>query len=150
MTETAKWNTDKRRGAPRFPSLYAYDEEGRYYFGGGGSDSGQVKTYFDRETGKRASFAIEFVPSNKRIWVADWAKKAGQVADKPSVGLVVNPEARRIECFCGHTENYKPDSRMSYTAARARISKHLRADTRKEFLDKHRQVHMAEFGTPRH
>lgn len=145
LEQQAKWKADKRRGAPRFPSLHSYDTKGRPHWSGGGSDSGQVKTYFDAQ-GNRKEFAREFVPSGQSDWVADWALKAGENADQPEAGLVVNKELNRIECFCGHVEKFNPESRGSFNVARGRISKHLRSDANPETVEKHRELHTAEFG----
>src|SRR3990167_1114871 len=46
LTQAKRWQEDKRRGAPRFPSLASYDTKGRPHVAGPGSDSGKVKTYF--------------------------------------------------------------------------------------------------------
>ena len=145
LAQYKRWQEDKRRGAPRFPSLHSFDGRGRPHRGGPGSDSGKVSTYF-AEDGSRVKFAIEFVPSNLGEWVAEWAVKAGQTADVPTDGLKVNDDLHRIECFCGHVEKFKENSRASFNAARSRISKHLRGDTNVDTLDRHREIHTAEFG----
>ena len=126
LTQAQRWAEDKRKGAPRFPSLSSYDTKGRPHLSGGGSDSEQVRTYFDTD-GQRKPFETEFVPTGQETWRAEWAEKVAEV-DQPVEGLHVNKEARRIECFCGHTEKFNPESRASFNAARARISKHLRSD----------------------
>jgi hypothetical protein len=134
----AKWAADARRSskAPRFPSLYSFDSKGRPHIGGPGSDSGQVRTYFD-EAGNRKPFAISLLAVDD-----SWAGPG--FTEVPEKGLMVNAEATRIECFCGHTERYKADSRASYNAARARISKHLRKAT--DNVEQHRELHANEFG----
>lgn len=144
LTQAQRWKQDKRKGAPRFPSLSSYDTKGRPHLNGPGSDSGQVRTYFDSD-GQRQHFRIEYVPSGQGTWVAEWAEKVAEV-DQPVTGLRTNKELRRIECFCGHTEQFNPDSRASYNAARARISKHLRSDKVPEYVEQHRQLHTDEFG----
>lgn len=140
LAQHAKWEDDKRRGAPRWPSMHAYDGKGRPHRQGVGSDSGQVRTYFDA-AGQRVPFAIELVPTGQAEWHPEWAK-----ADEASEGLKVDRDNRRIECLiCGHTEAFNPDSRGSYNAARGRISKHLRSATIE--VERHREVHMTEFGS---
>lgn len=143
IEQAEKWAADKRRGAPRFPSLHTYDAKGRPHRGGPGADSGKVKTYFNR-LGERLEFAVELVPSGQGAWVADWADKVADM-DQPTEGLKVNHELARWECFCGHTEKFKEDSRSSFNAARARMSKHLRTAT--DETSKHREIHTVEFGT---
>lgn len=144
LDQAARWSADKRKGAPRFPSLSSYDTKGRPHLSGPGSDATQVKTYFDAD-GTRKEFKVEYQPSGQGTWVAEWAEKVAEV-DQPVAGLNVNKEARRIECFCGHTEKFNPDSRASFNAARARISKHLRSDTTQEYVEQHRELHTSEFG----
>jgi hypothetical protein len=120
--------------------MHAYDGKGRPHRQGVGSDSGQVRTYFDA-AGQRVPFAIELVPTGQAEWHPEWAK-----ADEASDGLKVDRDNRRIECLiCGHTEAFNPDSRGSYNAARGRISKHLRSATIE--VERHREVHMTEFGS---
>lgn len=145
LQQAKRWSEDKRKGAPRFPSLSSYDSKGRPHWSGSGSDSGQVKTYFGPD-GKRENFAVEYTPSGEGTWVAEWAEKVAEVADVPVAGLTVNKDLSRIECFCGHTEKFNPDSRASFNAARARISRHLRSDKKQEFVEQHRELHTSEFG----
>ena len=146
--ETAKWVRDKQRSrrAPRFPSLYSYDSKGRPHRGGPGSDSGRVRTYFG-PAGERIPFEVQLQPDN----LIDWT--APGFTEKPTeVGLRVDATTNRIECLvpvptgvCGHTESYKAESRASYNAARARMSKHLRKAS--ESVEAHRELHTNEFGS---
>lgn len=140
--QSAKWAADNRRGRPRFPSLYSFDSRGRAHRYGPGSDSGRVRTYFT-DKGERKPFAVELIPSEVAEWAPDWIQAVAQ-ADEPGDGLTVNYDKNRIECFCGHTEQFKAESRGSYNAARARMSKHLRSAT--EEAARHREVHTAVFG----
>jgi hypothetical protein len=137
LTESEKWANDRRRNRPRFPSLYSFDQKGRAHRYGPGSDSGHVRTYFGKD-GQRHVFAVQFVPDGVTEYIPEWQ------ADIPKDGLVVSTEFNRIECFCGHTERYNPDSRGSFNSARARMSKHLRSAT--EEVDRHREIHTNEFG----
>lgn len=138
-----KWASDAQRSrrAPRHPSMYSFDTRGRAFLYGPGSDSGRPRTYFDAE-GKRKPFAVELVPENVMDWVAPTL--VGEIANTHL--LITDAEKNRIECgICGHTESFKPNSRSSEVAARARMSKHLR--TAKDQTDAHRELHTAEFGT---
>jgi hypothetical protein len=137
LTESEKWAVDRRRNAPRFPSLYTYDQKGRPHRYGPGSDSGHVRTYFGPD-GQRHKFAVDLVPEGVEEYQPSW------MADQPKDGLKVSTEFNRIECFCGYTERYNPESRGSFNSARARMSKHLRSAT--EEVDRHREVHTNEFG----
>lgn len=144
LEQDAKWQSDykKTRGrAPRFPSLSSFDSKGRAHLGGPGSDSGRVRTYFDK-SGKRIPFAISLLVDTIPDWNPPGFGEAG--TEIPEDGLKVNDAANRIECFCGHTESFKPNSRASYNASRARMSKHLRKAT--EEVERHREIHTNEFG----
>lgn len=147
IDQVRKWREDwvRTRGkAPMFPSMYSYDSKGRPHRGGVGSDSGVVKTYFDK-TGNRLPFAQDIAPSGfDDSWTPEWANNEG--TDLPKQGLKVDALNSRIECLvCGHTEKYNTESRSSYNAARGRISKHLR--TAKDNVDDHRAVQTNEFGS---
>lgn len=141
LEQAEKWSLDRRRGAPRFPSMASYDQRGRAHKQAVGSDSQFVKTYFNAQ-GQRVPFAVTLVEEGQDEWKPEWTG-----SDEPAAGsgLVVNAELNRIECFCGHVEKYKADSRGSYNAARGRISKHLRNAT--EEVDRHREIHTNEFGS---
>ena len=134
-----KWEKDWRRTrgrAPRFPSFYSFDSRGKGHLGGPGSDNGRIKTYFN-EKGERVMLSIPLIPEEEISW------NPGFTEAPVSTDLVVNAELNRIECFCGHTERFKEGSRPSYTAARARISKHLRNTT--EDIERHRELYTLEF-----
>ena len=146
VEQSEKWARDKQRGAPRFPSMYGFDSKHRAHRGAPGSDSGIVSTYFDK-TGTRLPFAIYLFGDGDAAWTPEWAKStpAGTDAPDPTTGLVNNAEARRFECFCGHTEHYKEDSRASYNAARARLARHLLKAT--DEVERHRELHSLEFSS---
>lgn len=140
LEQAAKWEKNKGRpGAVRFPSMYAWDGRGKAHWRGIGSDSDQVRTYFDNE-GNRIPFKIELLPAAQEAWKPEWI---AQQKALPAWKLVVNEDLKRIECPCGATETFKAESRASYNAARARISKHLRRATDNVF--EHRELHTAEF-----
>ena len=140
LRENARWKADNKRfrKAPRFPSMYSFDSKGRAHRGGIGSDSGRVRSYFSPD-GERVRFEIPLFNE----FAGEWAPP-GFTEKSTSGGLVVDDVNNRIECkVCGHTESFKPESRASYSAARARMSKHLRKATDK--VDEHREIHTAEF-----
>lgn len=150
LAQSAKWREDFRRTrgrAPRYPSLYAFDAKGKGHLGGPGSDSGMVKTYFDAQ-GNRVPFEIQLLKEYVAEWVAPTVKD-----DNLDPRLVVDAASCTIQCriplqsggVCGHTEKFKQESRSSYNAARARISKHLRKAT--EEVEAHRELHTEEFGS---
>lgn len=142
VEEAEKWQANKgRRGAMRFPSMYTFDSRGRGHLGGVGADSGQVRTFFD-STGTRIPFAISLLPSGDEAWRPEWLTQNPAIPTVKKT-LVDSKEFSRIDCFCGHTESYKDGSRASYSAARARMSKHLRRAT--DSVDDHRELHTQEF-----
>lgn len=143
LAADAKWENDARRSrrAPRNPSMYSFDTRGRAFLYGPGSDSGRPRTYFDA-SGQRKPFAVELIPENVLDWQAPTL--VGEIANAHM--LITDSEKNRIECgICGHTESFKPNSRASEVAARARMSKHLRSA--KDQTDAHRELHTNEFGT---
>ncbi len=156
LAEDARWENEHRRNPraiPRFPSLYSWDAKGRPHLGGIGSDSGRVRTYFERDaagrtTTKRLPFAVSLLPDV----VVEWEPPVSSTEGTYDVLLVDDAEMLRWECrvptaegeICGHTESYKRESRSSRAAARARMSKHLRKAT--ENPEGHREVHTNEFG----
>lgn len=144
LTENAKWAAGAKRGRPRFPSLFSFDSKGRGHRYGPGSDSGQIKTYFD-EKGQRVPFAVALVEGSivgpEEVFAPEYAQ-----ADAPTDGIKLDADNRRVECLvCGHTESFNPESRASFNAARARMSKHLRKSTIEP--ERHREVHTQEFGS---
>lgn len=145
IDQSLQWEKDKRRGAPRFPSMHSFDSKGRPFKGGPGSDTGQVQTYLT-STGERKPLAIELIPTDSDRWSAPWVKSSEAGTGDLSDGLTVNEDNGTVECFCGHNEKFKKDVRSSYNSARARMSKHLRSA--KEEVFRHREVHTANFGSP--
>jgi hypothetical protein len=149
LEQTDKWSSDFKRTrgkAPRHPSLWAFDAKGKGHLGGPGSDSGAVKTYFG-PAGERIPFEVELLLDYEQKWTAPTVKD--EVID---ARLHIDGDSSLIQCrvplksggVCGHAEKYKPESRSSYNAARARMSKHLRKAT--EELEAHRELHTMEFG----
>ena len=128
LDQAAKWKRDRDlRRSPRFPSMYSFDSKGRARLGGVGSDSGIVKTYFDKD-GHRHEFAVEYIKESTPDWAPDWTKGAG--SDQPLTGIKVDVEKARIECsVCNHTEKFDPESNNSLNLAKARMSKHLKTAT---------------------
>lgn len=139
------WESNKgKRGNVRFPSMWTFTSKGRPSWSAPGSDSGQVRSYFDSK-GNRVPFAVPFIPEDA-AWKPEWMEAVAK-ADQPAAsdGLKVDETLNRVECLvCGHTESFKSESRSSFNAARARMSKHLRSSTVDP--DRHREVHSLEFG----
>lgn len=144
LEQRRKWTEDHNRyGAPKFPSMYAFDARGNAHYSGPGSDSGSVKTYFDA-TGKRIAFAVNLFGDRTAAWKPEWVKT------QPATVMQLK-EVAEENCWkcgvpgCGHTEVYKPDSRASRSVARARMSKHLRKA--QSDIELHLELHTLEFGS---
>lgn len=137
LEQAKQWEVaNKLRKSPRFPSMYSYDSKGRARLGGVGSDSGIVKTYFDKD-GKRHEFAVRYISDEIPAWVPDWIRQGG--SDKPTIGITVDVEKGRVECkICNHTEKFDPESGNSLNLAKARMSRHMRSATVE--VDAHREA----------
>jgi hypothetical protein len=135
LNQQQSWVEIQRKGGPRFPSMHTFDGKGRPHFQGPGSDSQRVSTYFGRD-GKRHPFSVE-LHSSDATWVAPWTEIGMREAPKD---LIIDTENRRVECaVCKHTESFKADSRSSFNAAKARMSKHLKSTT--DDVDIHREYY---------
>lgn len=123
LHEEHKWRDMSKRGAPRFPTMHAWDGKGRPHRGGIGSDSGEINTYIDSE-GNRKKFALELVDVGVQEFVAPWTKEQEPIPDS----VVEDWEKGRLECpVDGWTTSFKIESKQSYNLARARIAKHCRS-----------------------
>jgi hypothetical protein len=150
------WKRDQSYGAPKHPSMYAFDSRGNAHESAPGSDSDRVRTYFD-ETGKRIPFAIHIVEAGSTgSWKPSWITKKSPEQVKAEVGEtsttpfeILEPAGKNcLECGvpgCGHTETFKPESRSSRNSARARMSRHLRNS--KIESQAHLELHTLEFGS---
>lgn len=148
--EKTKWaNMHKRnKNFPRWPSLYSWDAKGNPHRGGPGSDSGEVKTYFD-EKGNRVPFAIDLIvyADIEEPFVAPGRDEQFS-DDRWFEDAVTN----RFECrvkgpdgnICGHTESYEAGSRKKRQLARTRMLRHLK--NAKNEIDQHREVYTMESG----
>lgn len=142
IREDAKNAENYRRSGgriPRNPSLYVRDAKGKYHFGGSGSDSDLPRS-FTNEKGERVPYEVSLdAPSSEEQWMDNFVVKQGPMA------LIKDVEKSRIECpICHHTESWKPDSHMSYNAARARMSRHLK-DQRNKEVSLHMELYTMEF-----
>jgi hypothetical protein len=131
--------------------MHSFDGKNRPHLGGPGSDSGRVRTYFDKE-GNRVSLSIHLLGNNDGGgWTPEWVQKeeppkAAPVYDKSVTKAITDDvQAHRLECpICKHTESYKDGNRASWGAARGRISRHLRKETVEVSL--HRELYTNEYG----
>jgi len=123
LSEYEKWREMAKRGAPRFPTMHAWDGKGRPHRGGVTSDSREVTTYFD-ENGDRQPLAVNLREKSMPDFNAPWVKKAEPIPES----LIEDAEKGVLQCSIdGWTTNFKPESRQSYNMARGRMAKHCRA-----------------------
>jgi hypothetical protein len=123
LTEWEKWKEMSERGAPRFPTMHAWDGKGKPHRGGVGSDSKQVTTYLTKN-GKREPLAVTLQANSQQPFVPDWI----QEDDPLPADLVHDAEKGFLQCpVDSWSTNYNPDSRSAYNMARARMSRHCKA-----------------------
>lgn len=140
LEQMNQWIEDRKNGAPRFPSLYVWDDRGRAMKGAVGADA-VVKTYFD-DNGDRVPFAINLL-TDETHYLPKWIRSAG-----PTVipKLLEDKEKGTIQCpICHFTQQYNLDTPSTYNTARGRMAKHLVAARQKP--DLHREVYTQEFGS---
>lgn len=121
--ESARQVKPELKNIALFPTLYSFDGKGRAHEGGTGSDSSYQRTYFDPKDKKRKPLFIDFQPSNVEDWKPSWLEGVREAPKE----LLIDHDKMRIECLlCNHAESYRKDSNASYSAAMARMSKHMK------------------------
>tara|TARA_R110002020_G_scaffold364119_2_gene576401 strand:+ start:1552 stop:2193 length:642 start_codon:yes stop_codon:yes gene_type:complete len=122
LHEAEKWRDLALRGAPRFPTMHAWDGKGRPHRGGIGSDANQVTTWLD-EDGTRHPFKVSM--HEQPIQAAmPWTKEAEPIPD----AYIHDEEKGVIQCpIDGWSTNYNPDSRSAFNVAHARMARHCKA-----------------------
>ena len=138
LQEMEKWDAFSKKGAPRFPTMHAWDGKGRPHRGGVGSDSGKVTTYMDAN-GQRQPLAVSLQDDPTAPFHPDWVKPEEPLPED----CEVDSERGILTCpVDGWSTNFKPDSRSSYNVARARMSRHCKNSTD----DRVREFGMKVFG----
>tara|TARA_R100000306_G_C4355415_1_gene132450 strand:- start:260 stop:904 length:645 start_codon:yes stop_codon:yes gene_type:complete len=123
LTEWQKWKELSDRGAPRFPTMHAWDGKGRPHRGGVGSDASQVTTYL-MKNGERGTLAVPLQHGTAEAFVADWVQTEDPLPD----ALVHDAEKGFLQCpLDSWSTNYNPESRQAYNMARARMSRHCKS-----------------------
>ena len=123
LTARDQWDEFAKKGAPRFPTMHAWDGKGKPHRGGIGSDSGRVTTTI-KANGERELLAVSLHDPLSSAFQAPWAKPQEPVPE----ACVEDAEKGVLQCpVDGWTTNFKPESRQSYNLARARMTKHCKA-----------------------
>lgn len=143
LTQHAKWEDAKKRGAPGNPSMYAWDALGRGHHYGIGSDSEIVRTYFD-ETGARRQLGVDLIPNGIGDYVPEWIRPSK--AKIPEFMDLEEDEVNGvIKCpICQFAQVYEVGSSARRNMAKARVGRHLR--TAKKEVDLHKQLYGYVFG----
>lgn len=144
LEQSASWAELKRRNGPKwpaFPSMASWDAKGRPTLGATGSDSGQVRTYFD-ENGDRQPFAVSLHGEDGPAFMPPWVKStpiydALITGEKDTEGFLRCP-------ICQHSETYNPEAQSARNSANARMAKHL--VSAKEKVESHRELHTKVYG----
>lgn len=122
LTEAEKWVEMSKRGAPRFPTLHAWDGKGRPHRGGIGSDSHQVTTWIDNK-GNRHPFRVPLQEMTLQDFSPPWVQKEEPLPE----ALVHDAEKGNLQCpVDGWSTSYNTESRSAYNMARARMSRHCK------------------------
>ena len=138
LSEWERWREMSSRGAPRFPTMHAWDGKGRPHRGGISSDSSKVTTYIDSD-GTRHPFGVTLRDAAGELFKAPWVKPEEPLPD----ALIEDTEHGTLTCPVEQfVTNFKPESRQSYNLARARMGRHCK--TSKD--DRVREFGMKVFG----
>ena len=122
LSEYEKWQEMATRGAPRFPTMHAWDAKGRPHRGGITSDAGEVSTYFD-DQGERQPLSVSLRDPESVAFRPPWTKVAEPIPDT----LTEDLEKGLLQCpVDGWATNFKPESRSSYNMARGRMVRHCK------------------------
>ena len=131
------------RGAPRFPSMHAWDMRNRPHRGGVGSDSKYVRTTITNDGG-REDLGVDLLPTpgGSAAFTPPWARSAEPLP----TDLVEDPDKGFIQCpLCGYAQNYQKESTTSRNTARSRVARHCKT-YRGNDETRHRELYTHIFG----
>jgi hypothetical protein len=138
----------KRRGGPRHPSMYAWEDIGKGKVKAikyaPGSDAEMVRSRID-ESGEQVKFgvALQRTPEEALGDMSDlmpWVKGS---PDKPKVidEIIHDPVKGFMQCsICGFAKNYNTSSHQSQNLAKAHVIKHLKSASKD--VERHRRLHL--------
>jgi hypothetical protein len=141
----------KRRGGPRHPSMFGWEDNGK---GGSkahrlapGSDSDIVRSEIN-SAGENVKFAVQLKRSPDEViqGLGDVAPWMHGDPDKPKVvdAILVDDKKGFMQCsICGFARNFNLDSHQSRNLARGHLGKHMMHAAKN--IDRHRNLYRREF-----
>lgn len=131
-----QYQANKARSGKGFhPSMHTFDSRNRPRFGGIGSDSGRVRTYFSPD-GKRVKFAVNLLAEGADTqWVFSAASvdtSWGDLSEAPAGAVIQLIERFKggtgiLECpICGEAETFDRDDSTSEVKARSKLRTHCK------------------------
>jgi hypothetical protein len=141
----------KRRGGPRHPSMYGWEDNGK---GGSkahkfaiGSDSDVVRSEINAN-GDMVKFSVNLRRNADEVLLglADVAPWISGDPEKPKVvdSIVLDDVKGFMQCsICGFAKNFNKASHQSRNLARAHVGKHLRQADKD--VERHRILYRREF-----
>ncbi len=124
-----------RSGVGFHPSMHTFDSRNNAKFGGIGSDSGRVRTYFSKD-GKRVKFAVNLTEQGgDHQWVfssatvdSSWGNLS-EVAPGAPIQLIerYNGDTGILECpICGDVQTFNRDDSSTESRARHAMGTHCK------------------------
>ena len=140
----------RRRGGPRHPSMYGWEETGKGRIKAikyaPGADGDIVRSEIN-EAGENVKFAVNLKRSPEEVIggladVAPWIK-GDPDKPKPVDEILVDDTKGFMQCsICGFAKNFNTASHQSRNLARAHVIKHLKQA--KKDVERHRRLHLRE------
>lgn len=135
-------------------SLYAWDASGSYFKAGIDADSAEMVRTEILDDGSRKPFGVRLLEPAGHMApdlgeVAPWTRIGGGIRPKITDALVEKraKTTGSITCsVCEKAEAFDPRSRQSYSAARARMGRHL--SSAKNEVARHRLLHRKAYESP--
>lgn len=137
----------------RYPSLYAWDDQGNAFKAGIDADSNEMVRTEILDDGTRRPFGVNLVePKGSMIpqldEVAPWIRTSAKRADDKVEQKVVGRSGTLTCTVCGKAEQFDPKSRQTFTMARTRMGRHLKSA--KTEVGRHRLLYRKVFESPTH
>lgn len=145
---------NKSNSSIRHPSLFLWDGNGNAYKHGIDADSAEMVRTEILPTGERRAFAVRLMETESTLMpslqeVAPWFRLDSVVQAAQKDDVVIDRAKRNgtMTCsICGKAEAFDTTNRQSFSAARARMSKHMMQA--KTDIARHRTLHRKFFESP--